>query len=87
MSHKFRIAPIKPISNKFTRIATLIEPFATSKLSIMDYSIKSAISDIYKYKGDDKSDDDSLDSLSASYMLLTLGTRDLKAHFTKIRFL
>ncbi|UPA15829.1 hypothetical protein [Borrelia turicatae] len=84
MSHKFRIAPIKPISNKIT---TLIKPFATSKLSIMDYSIKSAISDIYKYKGDDKSDDDSLDSLSASYMLLTLGTRDLKAHFTKIRFL
>ncbi|UPA14185.1 hypothetical protein [Borrelia turicatae] len=31
MSHKFRIAPIKPISNKFTKIATLIEPFATSK--------------------------------------------------------
>ncbi|WVN92385.1 hypothetical protein btBTCAM1_06315 (plasmid) [Borrelia turicatae] len=87
MSHKFRIAPIKPISNKFTRIVMLIEPFATSKLSIMDYSSKSAISDIYKYKGDGKSDDDSLDSLSASYMLLTLSVRNLKAHFTKIRFL
>ncbi|WP_434757217.1 PBSX family phage terminase large subunit (plasmid) [Borrelia puertoricensis] len=87
MSHKFKIAPIKPISNKFTRIATLIEPFATSKLSIMDYSSKSAVSDIYKYKGDGKSDDDSLDSLSASYMLLTLSMRTLRAHFTKIRFL
>ncbi|WP_434757393.1 PBSX family phage terminase large subunit (plasmid) [Borrelia puertoricensis] len=87
MSHNFKIAPIKPISNKFTRIATLIEPFATSKLSIMDYSSKSAISDIYKYKGDGKSDDDSLDSLSASYMLLTLSMRTLRAHFTKIRFL
>ncbi|WP_161491431.1 hypothetical protein [Borrelia turicatae] len=40
MSHKFRIVPIKPISNKFTRITTLIEPFATFKLSIMDYSSK-----------------------------------------------
>ncbi|UPA11604.1 hypothetical protein bpSLO_001473 (plasmid) [Borrelia parkeri] len=57
MSHKFRIVPIKPISNKFTRITTLIESFATSKLSIMDYSSKSAISDIYKYKGDGKGDD------------------------------
>ncbi|AHH13139.1 Putative terminase-like family protein (plasmid) [Borrelia hermsii YBT] len=87
MSHKFRIAPIKPISNKFTRIITLIEPFATSKLSIMDYLSKSAIADIYQYKGDGKSADDSLDSLSAAYMLLTLGTRSLKAHFIKIRFL
>nr|WP_283848867.1 PBSX family phage terminase large subunit [Borrelia puertoricensis] len=74
------------MSHKF-KIATLIEPFATSKLSIMDYSSKSAISDIYKYKGDGKSDDNSLDSLSASYMLLTLSMRTLKAHFTKIRFL
>ncbi|WP_281505923.1 hypothetical protein [Borrelia turicatae] len=31
MSHKFRIAPIKPISNKFTRITMLIELFASSK--------------------------------------------------------
>ncbi|UPA14158.1 hypothetical protein [Borrelia turicatae] len=62
MSHKFRIAPIKPISNKFTNITTLIELFATFKLSIMDYSSKLAISDIYKYKGDGKGDD-SLDSM------------------------
>ncbi|AMR76075.1 hypothetical protein [Borrelia hermsii] len=87
MSHKFRIASIKPISNKFARIVTLIEPFATSKLSIMDYSSKSAIADIYKYKGDGKSADDSLDSLSAAYLLLTSGIRSLKARFTKIRFL
>ncbi|AHH11809.1 Putative terminase-like family protein (plasmid) [Borrelia coriaceae ATCC 43381] len=87
MNHKFRIAPIKPISNKFTRIATLIEPLATSRLSILDYSSKSSISDMYKYKGDGKSDDDSLDSLSASYMLLSLNMRSLKAHFSKIRFL
>ncbi|UPA11662.1 hypothetical protein bpSLO_001543 (plasmid) [Borrelia parkeri] len=53
----------------------------------MDYLSKSAISDIYKYKGDGKSDDDSLDSLSASYMLLTLSMRNLKAHFIKRRFL
>ncbi|WP_330730318.1 hypothetical protein [Borrelia turicatae] len=50
MSHKFRISPIKPISNKFTRIIMLIEPFTTSKLSIMNDSSKSVISDIYKYK-------------------------------------
>ncbi|WP_330730335.1 hypothetical protein [Borrelia turicatae] len=31
MNHKFRIVPIKPISNKFTRIATLMAPFVTSK--------------------------------------------------------
>ncbi|AHH04530.1 Putative terminase-like family protein, partial (plasmid) [Borrelia nietonii YOR] len=46
MNHEFRIAPIKPISNKFTRIVALIEPFASSNLSIMYYSSKSAISDI-----------------------------------------
>ncbi|AHH11999.1 Putative terminase-like family protein, partial (plasmid) [Borrelia coriaceae ATCC 43381] len=56
-------------------------------LSILDYSSKSSISDMYKYKGDGKSDDDSLDSLSASYMLLSLNMRSLKAHFSKIRFL
>ncbi|WP_338321048.1 PBSX family phage terminase large subunit [Borrelia miyamotoi] len=87
MNHYYRIAPIKPISNKFTRIATLIGPITSSNLSILDFSSKSAISDIYKYKGDGKSDDDSLDSLSALYMLLTLDKRALKAHFTKIRFL
>ncbi|UPA09996.1 PBSX family phage terminase large subunit (plasmid) [Borrelia nietonii YOR] len=87
MNHEFRIAPIKPISNKFTRIATLIGPFASSNLSILDYSSKSAIADIYKYKGDGKSADDSLDSLSAAYLFLTSGTRSLKAHFTKRRFL
>ncbi|QFP42692.1 PBSX family phage terminase large subunit, partial (plasmid) [Borrelia miyamotoi] len=84
MNHYYRIAPIKPISNKFTRIATLIGPITSSNLSILDFSSKSAISDIYKYKGDGKSDDDSLDSLSALYMLLTLDKRALKAHFTKI---
>ncbi|WP_338321059.1 PBSX family phage terminase large subunit [Borrelia miyamotoi] len=87
MNHYYRIAPIKPISNKFTRIATLIGPITSSNLSILDFSSKSAISDIYKYKGDGKGDDDSLDSLSALYMLLTLDKRALKAHFTKIRFL
>ncbi|AHH04296.1 Putative terminase-like family protein, partial (plasmid) [Borrelia nietonii YOR] len=54
---------------------------------ILDYSSKSAIADIYKYKGDGKSADDSLDSLSAAYLFLTSGTRSLKAHFTKRRFL
>ncbi|ANF34629.1 hypothetical protein A7978_05110 (plasmid) [Borrelia turicatae] len=73
MSHKVKVAPIKLISNKFTKITTLIEPFATSKLSIMDYSSKSAISDIYKYKRDGKSDDDSLDSLSASIYVIDFG--------------
>ncbi|ATQ19089.1 PBSX family phage terminase large subunit (plasmid) [Borrelia miyamotoi] len=87
MNHYYRIAPIKPISNKFTRIATLIGPINSSNLSILDFSSKSAISDIYKYKGDGKGDDDSLDSLSALYMLLTLEKRTLKAHFTKIRLL
>ncbi|ANF34641.1 hypothetical protein A7978_05180 (plasmid) [Borrelia turicatae] len=50
MSRKFRISLIKPISNKITRITMLIEPFTTSKLSIMNDSSKSVISDIYKYK-------------------------------------
>ncbi|WP_434757137.1 hypothetical protein bpuCAU1_001874 (plasmid) [Borrelia puertoricensis] len=31
MNHKFGISLIKPISNKFTRLATLIVPFVTSK--------------------------------------------------------
>ncbi|AOW96192.1 PBSX family phage terminase large subunit [Borrelia miyamotoi] len=87
MNHHYRIAPIKPISNKFTRIATLIGPINSSNLSILDFSSKSAIADIYKYKGDDKTNDDSIDSLSALYMLLTLNKSSLKAHFTKIRFI
>ncbi|AHH05574.1 hypothetical protein CNO14_06840 (plasmid) [Borrelia miyamotoi] len=78
MNHYYRIAPIKPLSNKFTRIATLIGPITSSNLSILDFSSKSAIADIYKYKGDGKGDDDSLDSLSALYMLLTLEKHSLK---------
>ncbi|WP_025444320.1 hypothetical protein [Borrelia miyamotoi] len=69
------------------RIATLIGPITSSNLSILDFSSKSAIAEIYKYKGDGKTDDDALDALSALYMLLTLGRSSLKTHFTKIRFL
>ncbi|WP_418909466.1 hypothetical protein QIA41_05615 (plasmid) [Borreliella sinica] len=38
MSQYFRIAPVKPKSNKFSRIASLITPFTYKKLYIAKYS-------------------------------------------------
>ncbi|WP_024652993.1 phage terminase large subunit family protein, partial [Borrelia persica] len=87
MNGNFRIAPIKPISNKFSRITTLIGPITSSYLSILDFSSKSAISDIYSYTGIGTSNDDSLDALSAAYLLLTLNYHERKAHFTKFKFI
>ncbi|WP_418885386.1 PBSX family phage terminase large subunit [Borreliella carolinensis] len=87
MSHYFRITPVKPRSNKFSRITTLITPFTYKKLYITKYSSSSVFNDIYSYKGDNKTHDDALDAISAAYLMLSLGYRERSVHFGNQRFL
>ncbi|AEL19079.1 conserved hypothetical protein (plasmid) [Borreliella bissettiae DN127] len=87
MSQYFRIVPVKPKSNKFSRITTLITPFTYKKLYITKYSSSSVFNDIYSYKGDNKTHDDALDAISAAYLMLSLGYRERSVHFGNQRFL
>ncbi|MCD2332857.1 phage terminase large subunit family protein, partial [Borreliella americana] len=87
MSHNFRIVPVKPKSNKLSRITSLITPFTYKKLYIAKYSSSSVFTDIYTYKGDNKTHDDALDALSAAYLMLSLGYKERSVHFGKQRFL
>ncbi|MBB6032145.1 phage terminase large subunit-like protein [Borreliella spielmanii] len=87
MSHNFRIVPVKPKSNKFSRITSLITPFTYKKLYIAKYSSSSVFNDIYSYKGDNKTYDDALDAISAAYLMLSLGYRDRSVHFGNQKFL
>ncbi len=61
--HNFRIVPVKPKSNNFSRITSLITPFTYNKLYIVNYSGSSVFNDIYAYKGDNKTHDDALDTI------------------------
>ncbi|MCD2349564.1 PBSX family phage terminase large subunit [Borreliella americana] len=87
MSHNFRIVPVKPKSNKLSRITSLITPFTYKKLYIAKYSSSSVFTDIYTYKGDNKTHDDALDALSAAYLMLSLGYKERSVHFGNQRFL
>ncbi|WP_424632761.1 PBSX family phage terminase large subunit [Borreliella lusitaniae] len=87
MMHNFRIVPVKPRSNKFSRIASLITPFTYKKLYIAKYSSASVFNDIYSYKGDNKTHDDALDAISAAYLILSLGYKERSEHFGSQRFL
>ncbi|ACM10461.1 PBSX family phage terminase large subunit [Borreliella burgdorferi] len=87
ISQYFRIVPVTPKSNKFSRITTLITPFAYKKLYITKYSSSTVFNDIYSYKGDSKTHDDALDAMSAAYLMLSLGYRERSVHFGNQRFL
>ncbi|WP_418454072.1 PBSX family phage terminase large subunit [Borreliella lusitaniae] len=86
MRHNFKIVPVKPRSNKFSRIASLITPFTYKKLYIAKYSSASVFNDIYSYRGDNKTHDDALDAISAAYLILSLGYKERSEHFGSQRF-
>ncbi|AYE37113.1 PBSX family phage terminase large subunit (plasmid) [Borrelia turcica IST7] len=85
-THYFSIAPVKPKSNKFARICTLIPLFSYAKLEIMEYSSASVFTDIYAYRGDNTVCDDALDSLSCAYLLLNLNRKKREVHFSKLKY-
>ncbi|WP_445436374.1 PBSX family phage terminase large subunit [Candidatus Borreliella tachyglossi] len=85
--HKFRIAPIKPLSNKFNRICSLIPIFNSNILEFLNGIDRSVINDIYAYKGDGKSRDDALDSLANAYLLLMGTHKEKQTHFSRIKYL
>ncbi len=90
MNHKFRIVSIKPKSNKFSRITSLITPFTYKKLYIAKYSSSSVFNDIYAYKGYNKTHDDALSAISAAYLvylILSLGYKERSVHFGNLIFL
>ncbi len=87
MSHNFRIVPVKPKSNKFSRITSLITPFTYKKLYIAKYSSSYVFTDIYAYKWHNKTHDDALDAISAAYLMLSLGHRERSVHFGNLIFL
>ncbi|ABH02150.1 phage terminase, large subunit, PBSX family (plasmid) [Borreliella afzelii PKo] len=83
----FRVAPIKPLSNKFKRICALIPLFESCKIEFLKIVSKNVIADIYSYKGDGKTKDDALDSLANAYLLLTLNYKEKLLHFGKFKYL
>ncbi|AHH07804.1 Putative terminase-like family protein (plasmid) [Borrelia crocidurae DOU] len=87
MPNYFRIAPTRPKTNKHSRIVSLLTPFTYNKMHLLDYSSRSAFSDIYSYNGDGKVHDDALDALSAAYLIMSLNYRDRIRHFTKFTFI
>ncbi len=86
MSHNFRIVPVKPKSNKFSRITSLITPVTYKKLYIAKYSSSSVFADIYAYKGNNKAHDDALDAISAAYLMLSLEYKERSVHFGNQKF-
>ncbi|AYE36792.1 PBSX family phage terminase large subunit (plasmid) [Borrelia turcica IST7] len=87
MDHYFKISAVKPTSNKFARICTLIPLFNARRIEFLKITDKSVINDIYSYSGDSKGKDDCLDALSASYLLLSLEYQEKLKHFTKIKYI
>ncbi|UGQ16816.1 PBSX family phage terminase large subunit [Borrelia sp. RT5S] len=87
MDHYFKIAAIKPTSNKFARICTLIPLFNAGRIEFLQITDRSVINDIYSYRGDLRSRDDCLDALSASYLLLNLEHQERLKHFTKVKYI
>nr|WP_277813682.1 hypothetical protein [Borrelia crocidurae] len=87
MENYFRIVPTRPKTDKYARIVSLLTPFTYNKMHLLDYSSRSAFSDIYSYNGDGKVHDDALDALSAAYLIMSLNYRDRIRHFTKFTFI
>ncbi|AWG43308.1 PBSX family phage terminase large subunit (plasmid) [Candidatus Borreliella tachyglossi] len=87
LNHYFKIAAVKPLSNKFMRICTLIPLFSARRIEFLKITDKNVINDIYCYSGDSKGRDDCLDALSACYLLLSLQHQDKLKHFTKIKYI
>lgn len=83
----FKVAPIKPLSNKFKRICSLIPLFSSRKIEFLKIISKNVVNDIYSYKGDGKTKDDALDSLANAYLLLTLNYKEKLFHFGKFKYL
>ncbi|UGQ17898.1 PBSX family phage terminase large subunit [Borrelia sp. RT1S] len=82
----FKIAPVKPISNKFNRICSLITIFNGRLLEFLKDIDKTVINDIYAYKGNGKTCDDALDSLANACLLLMGSSKEKQTHFTKIKY-
>lgn len=87
MNHYFKISAVKPLSNKFVRICTLIPLFNARKIEFLKIIDKNVINDIYSYSGASKGKDDALDALSACYLLLSLEYKDKLKHFSKSRYI
>lgn len=87
MNHYFKISAVKPLSNKFVRICTLIPLFNARKIEFLKIIDKNVINDIYSYNGASKGKDDALDALSACYLLLSLEYKDKLKHFSKSRYI
>ncbi|WAZ72357.1 PBSX family phage terminase large subunit (plasmid) [Borrelia miyamotoi] len=87
MNHYFKISAIKPLSNKFVRICSLIPLFNARRIEFLKIMDKNVINDICSYSGAFKGRDDCLDALSACYLLLNLDYKDGLKHFTKSRYI
>ncbi|AHH08960.1 PBSX family phage terminase large subunit (plasmid) [Borrelia anserina] len=87
MNHYFKISAVKPLSNKFMRICTLIPLFNSRKIEFLKITDNNVINDIYSYSGNFKSRDDCLDALSSCYLLLSLEYKDKFKHFAKSRYI
>nr|WP_269516827.1 hypothetical protein [Borrelia recurrentis] len=87
MENYFRIAPIRPKTNKHARIVSLLTPFTYNKMHLLDYSSRFVFNDIYSYNGYVKVHDDALDALLAAYLIMSLNYCDRSRHFTKFTFI
>ncbi|WP_024653693.1 PBSX family phage terminase large subunit [Borrelia persica] len=87
MNHYFRISAVKPLSNKFIRICTLIPLFNARIIEFLKITDKNVINDIYSYNGSSRCRDDALDALSACYLLLSLKYHDRFKHFSTSKYI
>ncbi|ETZ18000.1 putative terminase-like family protein [Borrelia duttonii CR2A] len=87
MNHYFKISAVKPLSNKFVRICTLIPLFNARSIEFLKITDKNVINDIYSYNGLSRCRDDALDALSACYLLLSLKYHDKIKHFSMSRYI
>lgn len=87
INHYFKILAVKPLSNKFVRICTLIPLFNARKIEFLKITNKNVINDIYSYSGVFKGQDDALDALSACYLLLSLEHRSQLKYFVKSQYI
>lgn len=87
MSGLFSIRSLKPKSNKYARIMSLLVPISTNQLKVLSQSSKTALSDIYVYRGDGKTNDDALDAMAGAYILQTNKQIMIRSHFVLGRVL
>lgn len=87
IANNFRIRSVKPKSNKFARIMTLLVPVSTKKVKVLIQSSKSIFNDIYTYTGDGKTADDALDAMAGAYILCSNKYSFKTTHFSLGRIL